>query len=178
MLDKLMIVAHPDDEFIFGGATLIKEPGWKVICLTNGDSPIRANEFYTAMKIIDASCEIWDYPDRYDGGFNKSQLLKDLSKVFQKYSFNCIVKHNLQGEYGHSQHKSLSKILHEQNYDNLYVFNKASTILPYKLLRKKLNLLSTYKSQIKGNIEQLMDYIVYESVVLSVNHRLNYEKSN
>ncbi|HDR7646817.1 TPA: PIG-L family deacetylase [Bacillus mycoides] len=37
MLDKLMIVAHPDDESIFWGAALINENGWKVICLTNGD---------------------------------------------------------------------------------------------------------------------------------------------
>ena len=33
---KLMIVAHPDDELIFGGAELIKHgPEYKVICLTN-----------------------------------------------------------------------------------------------------------------------------------------------
>ena len=31
-----MIVAHPDDELIFGGAELIKHgPEYKVICLTN-----------------------------------------------------------------------------------------------------------------------------------------------
>ncbi|PFE29522.1 hypothetical protein CN279_01835 [Bacillus anthracis] len=167
MLDKLMIVAHPDDESIFGGAALLKELGWKVICLTNGNDPLRAFEFYEAMKLVGASCEIWDYPDRFEGYFDKVQLTKDLNKVFLKDNYNCIVTHNLQGEYGHSQHKSLSKILHEQNFKNLYVFNKSNIILPYELLRKKLNLLSIYKSQIKGNIENLMDYIVYENIVLS-----------
>ncbi len=169
VLDKLMIVAHPDDESIFGGAALIKENGWKVICLTNGDHYIRSNEFYKAMKIVGVSCEIWDYPDQYDGSFDAQELMKDLNKILRKNHFKCIVTHNLDGEYGHSQHKSLSKILHNQKYDNLYVFDKAVTILPYRLLRKKLNLLSVYQSQIKGNIENLMHYIVYERIVLSSN---------
>ncbi|WP_242303842.1 PIG-L family deacetylase [Bacillus cereus group sp. BfR-BA-01350] len=172
MLDKLMIVAHPDDESIFGGAALLKELGWKVICLTNGNYPLRAFEFFKAMKLVGASCEIWDYPDQFDGKFDKAQLLKDLNKVLRKNTYNCIVTHNLQGEYGHSQHKSLSKILHEQNFENLYVFNKSNVMLPYELLRKKLNLLSAYKSQIKGNIEHLMDYIVYENIVLSINENV------
>src|SRR6187399_1797175 len=33
--DKLMIVAHPDDELIFGGAELVSKPGWKVVVVTN-----------------------------------------------------------------------------------------------------------------------------------------------
>jgi mannosyltransferase OCH1-like enzyme len=33
--DKLMVVAHPDDELLFGGLAILREPGWKVICITN-----------------------------------------------------------------------------------------------------------------------------------------------
>ena len=34
---KLMVVAHPDDETIFGGAQLLTEPNtWQVIVITNG----------------------------------------------------------------------------------------------------------------------------------------------
>ena len=34
---KLMVVAHPDDETIFGGAQLIREPNqWEVLVITNG----------------------------------------------------------------------------------------------------------------------------------------------
>ena len=43
---KLMIVAHPDDELIFGGAELIKHgPDYKVVCITNKNNKIRSSEF-------------------------------------------------------------------------------------------------------------------------------------
>lgn len=161
-----MIVAHPDDESIFGGANLIRETGWKVICLTNGSSEIRSKEFYTAMNMIGVSCEIWDYPDELEGHFDSDILTKDLNKVIRKNSPNCVVTHNLDGEYGHSQHKSLSEILHTIINKNLYVFDTEDQILPFQLLKKKLHLLSVYESQMKGNIEQLMQYVIYERLLL------------
>ena len=37
-LNKLMIVAHPDDETLFGGGELIKHKGeYKVVCLDYGN---------------------------------------------------------------------------------------------------------------------------------------------
>jgi LmbE family N-acetylglucosaminyl deacetylase len=39
--NKLMIVSHPDDEVIFGGSALLEEEGWRVVCLTNGNNPLR-----------------------------------------------------------------------------------------------------------------------------------------
>ncbi|GGD75564.1 PIG-L family deacetylase [Paenibacillus nasutitermitis] len=164
MIDKLMVVAHPDDESIFGGAALIREKGWKVICLTNGDDQTRSYEFHRAMRRVGASCEIWNYPDKYEGSFNAEVVGRDLEKVINKHRFHRIVTHNLQGEYGHSQHKSLSKILHDRGVDHLYVFGKSNDILPFHLLRDKLILLSVYQSQMYV-IEQLMPYILYECIV-------------
>lgn len=164
MIDKLMIVAHPDDESIFGGATLLREQGWKVICLTNGKDKIRSKEFHEAMKMVGASYEIWDYPDIYTGSFDAQLVERDLRKVISKQRFSRIVSHNLCGEYGHSQHKSLSKILHDQGLDNLYVFDTSNDVIPFHLLQKKLNLLSIYKSQMFV-IENLLPYILYERIV-------------
>lgn len=165
MYDKLMIVAHPDDESIFGGANLLKEKGWKVICLTNGNDVVRSKEFLKAMNIAEASYEIWDYPDEREGIFEAEQLKKDLDKSLRKNQVQCIVTHNLTGEYGHNQHISLSKILHEFKYNNLYVFDQSQQILPFKLLKKKLNLLSVYQSQMEGNIEKLMYYVAHERLI-------------
>ena len=164
--DKLMVVAHPDDESIFGGANLIQETGWKVICLTNGNNETRSTEFYQAMDMLKVSCEIWDYPDDFEGSFDAALLKKDLKKILRKNSINCIVTHNLYGEYGHSQHKSLSQILHNIFKKNLYVFDKGAHPLPFRLLKKKLHLLSFYQSQMEGNIEQLMDYVIYERLLI------------
>ena len=44
-----MIVAHPDDETIWGGMHLIKDK-YLVICLTNGDNKTRAKEFNDVIK--------------------------------------------------------------------------------------------------------------------------------
>jgi hypothetical protein len=34
LVDKLMIVAHSDDETIFGAHALLSSPGWMVVCAT------------------------------------------------------------------------------------------------------------------------------------------------
>lgn len=72
--NKIMIVAHPDDETIFGGTQLLQEKGWLVICVTNGDNQVRCGEFTKVMKKIDAHFEIWNYYDEWDGDFDRYSL--------------------------------------------------------------------------------------------------------
>lgn len=162
--DKLMIVAHPDDESIFGGGALIQEPGWKVICLTNGNNKTRSREFRSAMMFVNAECEIWDFPDEYDGEFDEEEVKDALRDHLDSGQFHKVVTHNLHGEYGHSQHRSLSRILHSMKLDHLYVFETEDDPLPFHILQKKLELLQHYKSQMFV-IEQLMPYIVNEALI-------------
>lgn len=49
--DKLCIVAHPDDEVLWGGANLLVESGWKVIVATNKKNPVRQAEFNKTMVL-------------------------------------------------------------------------------------------------------------------------------
>ncbi|WP_274361879.1 PIG-L family deacetylase [Paenibacillus thermotolerans] len=163
-VDKLMIVAHPDDEAIFGGGALVSEPGWKVICLANGSSRTRSREFRKAMEYAGADGEIWDYPDVYGGSFDKERVEEDLREVLDSKRFYRVVTHNPKGEYGHTQHKALSRIVRGMHVENLHFFGTADTPLPFHVLRRKLNLLNIYASQ-HFVIEQLMDYILYESIV-------------
>ncbi|MNN71024.1 hypothetical protein D3C81_1869210 [compost metagenome] len=72
--------------------------------------------------------------------------------------------HNLHGEYGHSQHKALSRILHSMNLDNLCVFDTTDEKLPDNVLKKKIELLHHYKSQMYV-IDGLESYILYERIV-------------
>jgi LmbE family N-acetylglucosaminyl deacetylase len=50
-VNKLMIVAHPDDELVFGGAELIKYgEQYKVVCISYKNDKIRSKEFQNVMK--------------------------------------------------------------------------------------------------------------------------------
>ncbi|WP_051620576.1 PIG-L family deacetylase [Paenibacillus sp. UNC451MF] len=161
--DKIMIVAHPDDETIFGGAQLIQEKGWLVICVTNGDNQERCSEFTKVMKKIDAHFEIWNYNDEWNGDFDRYSLKWDLAVVLARYpkSIVKVVTHNLSGEYGHTQHKALSQIVHSLVFKNLYVFDTSEEKLEEALLSKKQELLQYYKTQ---DIQWLEKYIQYECI--------------
>ncbi|MCR8633014.1 PIG-L family deacetylase [Paenibacillus radicis (ex Xue et al. 2023)] len=161
--DKLMIVAHPDDETIFGGAQLILEKGWLIICVTNGDNKVRCREFKKVMKKIHAEFEIWNYKDEWDGDFDQHRLKPDLAELLARCSGSIekVVTHNLAGEYGHTQHIILSKLVQQLVDKNLYVFDTTKKKLDEELLAKKQKLLAYYKSQ---DIEWLEKYIQFEGI--------------
>jgi len=141
---KLMIVAHPDDESLFGGGQLISDPGWMVICITNGNNPIRRKEFESAMKIAGAEFEIWDYPDHQHTPFNDA-LRKELQRIV-KLGWDKIVTHNEYGEYGHPHHRQLHGFM--KKIATLSVFDFGER-LPNEIWAGKLNLIQQYKSQQK-----------------------------
>ena len=66
MLNNLLIVAHPDDETIFAGNSLLTY-GFihKVICVTNGDNTVRRSEFESVMKRVKVDYEIWNFHDEW-----------------------------------------------------------------------------------------------------------------
>jgi len=125
-----MVVAHPDDEIIFGGAHLMCEKQWKVICVTNGYNARRSQEFINAMELVGAEFEIWNYEDSYSYNLNLSSLRQDLQKVIAENQFKKVVTHNLQGEYGHPQHQALARIMRQIVKSDLYVFSSCKRLLP------------------------------------------------
>ena len=53
MINKLMIVAHPDDEALFGGAELLTHADeYKVVVVDEYHSEVRREEFIASMKLI------------------------------------------------------------------------------------------------------------------------------
>jgi len=159
--DKLMIVAHPDDETIFGGAQLIRERGWLVVCVTNGDNKVRRKEFTKVMSRVNAEFEMWTYKDRWKGDFDRPRLRSELAQVLSRKPVRKIVTHSLQGEYGHTQHIALSEVVHELSDRDLFVFDRTDRRLDEETLAKKEKLLSYYRSQ---DIGWLKKYIRYEGL--------------
>jgi LmbE family N-acetylglucosaminyl deacetylase len=169
--DKLMVVAHPDDETIFGGAHLLREKHWKVVCITNANNKKRTREFVKVMRLVEADYEIWNYRDTYSCRFDIVSLKRDLRRLIRQNQFEKVVTHGLQGEYGHPQHKVIARIMRNIVKHNLYAFSIGQETLPEKFLNEKMKLLDVYRSQ-KHTIWELCrhnslhDYIEKEHFIL------------
>jgi len=140
---RLMIVAHPDDELIFGGAELINHgPEYKVVCLTNNSNTTRKYEFESVMKELNVgSWEMLDYEDT----LNPTEEY-DLSGIINSKNWEMVVTHNPIGEYGHPQHKLVFDTIKKLT-NNFHVFGKSDIKLDKDILDIKEKLLTLYKSE-------------------------------
>lgn len=168
-IDNLMIVAHPDDETIWGGAHLIKD-NYLVVCITCGRNRIRYHELKRVMKETNNSFLALYYPDKTFGKRNDwsksyNKIYNDLEKIIKLKKWDTIVSHNYSGEYGHIHHRLTNKIVtdiyNDLELDNkLYFFGKYYTkkkikyrpASVYKIDKKTLNIkrdkmIKKYKSQ-------------------------------
>lgn len=188
-VDNLMIVAHPDDETLWGGIELLNE-NYLVLCITNGklSGNIRYKEMNKVMEKTNDKCIILSYPDAYKlkrvnwEKVGVSDYIKsDIETVLTYKKWKKIVTHNPQGEYGHIHHKLTSKFTTELynkdiNQDNLYYFAKyydkghlykVRKYLPKlteEQVEKKMDLLDIYASQ-SGAFVKYGQMIKYEKLV-------------
>lgn len=181
---KLMVVAHPDDETLWGGAHLT-EGGWFVVCLTNGYNEVRKNEFYEVIKEFGCEGMILSYPDLLANGQRSTwttectSIVKDLNTVLKYKHWGMVATHNPNGEYGHIHHKMTSKLVTEEFYKtywgtNLYYFGNWYSArrlpimedslrkVPEAALEKKLEALKLYTSQ-KGAVASNIHMAEYEN---------------
>ena len=153
--NKIMIVAHPDDELIFGGVELIKNKGYKVICLTNQDDKKRLEEFTGIMKELNVGYEILNHKDDSRIKNIDNKYIDYIEKILINNKIEKIVTHNKKGEYGHNFHKAVSKMVTDLCDKNdllgkLYYFHTGNTKIDEKLIKQKLELMEKhYPSQFK-----------------------------
>lgn len=128
-----MVVAHPDDETLWGGAHLMTHD-WFVVCLTNGDNEARAAEFRSVLKHSGNSGVIYDYPDLTNGEKDdwtscEQEITKDLARILDYEDWKTIATHNPEGETGHIHHllthRIMRKLCEEKGLaDRLYYFGR------------------------------------------------------
>ncbi len=184
-VEKLMIVAHPDDETIWGGGHLLQDKGqYLVVCVTAGTDPIRDDELKHAMAICDAPYLMLGFPDldtsqkqdRWDvAGPN---IKATLEIIMTAKNWQAIVTHNPRGEYGHRHHKMVSRfvtsiVLNRLNPDHLFYFG-----VYYKSrYREKLhqhNPLPSAIAEIKIT-HMLPEYVSQAAPRKSYEHMFHYE---
>lgn len=178
-VDNLMIVAHPDDETLWGSEELINNR-YLVVCITCGTNKKREKEIEQALKISKDRLIVLDKPDKVKGKRSdwkhyKKQIELEINYIMKKKNWNNIVTHNPEGEYGHIHHKMTNKIVtkvyNKNNNGNLKYFgkyyskkridkNKGAREIPEEVYDKKMEMVDVYKSQsfIKNRFNQMYKY--------------------
>ena len=118
-INKLVIVAHPDDESIWCSDKLDDKTHVVVVCGDNRTDEkyrlTRKKEFSDVMSITNSSYEIWNLPEKKKTWsiLEKTKLEKALHKLLNNHLNNTldIYTHNSHGEYGHLDHILVHKMV-------------------------------------------------------------------
>lgn len=108
-----VIVAHPDDETLWAGGTILSHPNhnWYIVCLCRASDSERATRFYETLKILNAKGVMGDMDD---GPEQKPLLEKvvetEILRLLPTTHFDLIMTHNSTGEYTrHLRHEEINK---------------------------------------------------------------------
>lgn len=139
----LVLVAHPDDETIWMGGTILQNPyiAWTIFCLCRGDDPDRAPKFRRVLKFLGARGSISNLED--EGMLNIQESVPEIKRRIKKgikkehgRGFTYIFTHGYNGEYGHPRHRAVHRAVNQLltakqlTTDNIFYF-------AYKLNEKK-----------------------------------------
>jgi len=163
------IVAHPDDETIFLGGTVLKYKKWrwKIVCMCFGNDDIRGIQFTKAINlyqrrginITGINLGMEDYKGMFrdklsDPKFDHNYQLWENKLKNLNLTADIFFTHNSKGEYGHSRHKALHVIV-KKLYKNVWEFICPGTekIVPQPLKQEvKIVPLSLQELSIKKEV--------------------------
>lgn len=176
---NLMVVAHPDDELLWGGKHLL-EGGYLVVCLTRGDDAVRRAEFEQVVSAAGCKGLILSYPDkiwkwRADLKLWQENIESDIAAILTYKDWDTVASHNADGEYGHQHHKFAHEAVAKEYQRtgckaSLYWFGKYYTNdrIPYSLpeMEKSIynqtrEIAKLYQSQ-RGTIRKMYHMLPYE----------------
>ena len=112
-----IIIAHPDDETLWAGGTILSHPSWEcfIVCLCRGNDIDRAAKFYKTLKILNSEGIIGvldDGPEQCP--LNPKEVEHAILDLLPPKHFDLVITHNPTGEYTrHIRHEEVSKAVIE-----------------------------------------------------------------
>lgn len=110
-----VIVAHPDDETLWAGGTILAHPErqWTVVALCRGSDPDRAPKFRRVLKELGASGDLGDLDDNPEQSPLTDQAVQQsILSLLPQRRFDLIITHSLRGEYtSHRRHTETSNAI-------------------------------------------------------------------
>jgi LmbE family N-acetylglucosaminyl deacetylase len=172
-VNAIVVVAHPDDETVFMGGTILNHPNWnwKIVCVTYEKDSLRGKELqstikkYESLGISSISAVNLGVQDSYDSAITNKLDNKIKKKLKPELSgnYDIVFTHNSKGDYGHPQHVIINKIVNELADVPVWEFICLGaekvipapfkkfihfTVLDVQELERKLEVFKSYPSQI------------------------------
>jgi len=108
-----LIVAHPDDEILWAGGTVIDHPSWNwfILSLCRGSDPDRAPKFYKVLEMLGAEGTMGDLDDAPEQEpLDEKEVEQTILDLLPSKHFNLIITHDPSGEYTrHLRHEETGK---------------------------------------------------------------------
>lgn len=106
-----VIVAHPDDEILWTGGTLLSHPSWNVtvISLCRASDNDRAPKFFKELKKLGAKGTMGDLDDGPEQKpLDEEEVEQAILKLLPPMHYDLIISHNPSGEYTrHVRHEEI-----------------------------------------------------------------------
>lgn len=108
-----VIVAHPDDETLWAGGTILSHPLWNcfIVSLCRGSDKDRAPKFFKALEVLKSQGIIGDLDDGSDQvPLDKAEVEQTILSLLPPQHFDLIISHNPSGEYTrHIRHEEVGE---------------------------------------------------------------------
>jgi LmbE family N-acetylglucosaminyl deacetylase len=127
-----VIVAHPDDETLWAGGTILSQPMWRwfIITLCRASDTDRAPKFFRAIEALGGGGNMADLDDGPEQNpLTTNEIQETILKLLPQRHFDLVISHNPAGEYTrHRRHEEIGeaviKLWHERQLsaDELWTF--------------------------------------------------------